>query len=67
MKVTVLGIIFALKNVGSWLASYTFSGIRADPYQFAYSLFIFVLVTTPSDLVLLNHLSNNKKEKTPDE
>lgn len=60
MKVTTKGLILALKNIGAFLASYTASGIKADPYQFCFSLAIFILVTTPADLFLLNHWSEKK-------
>jgi hypothetical protein len=63
MKVTTKGIILALKNIGAFLASYTAAGIKTDPYQFGLSLGIFILVTTPADLFLLNHWSEPKKEK----
>jgi hypothetical protein len=61
MHITVKGLILALKNIGAWLASYTVVGIKADPAQFCFSLLIFVLVTTPADLYLLNHWSGEEE------
>jgi len=63
MKITKLGIIVALKNIGSFLTSYTFLGIKADPYQFLYALLIFALISIPSDLFLLNHLTTKEKKE----
>lgn len=54
-----------MKNVGAWLASYTFAGIQTDPNQFLFSLLVFMLVTTPADLYLLNHWTGEEKEETP--
>jgi len=60
MKLKTKGVILALKNVGGYLTSFTVAGIKADPSQFAYSLLIYLLVTTPSDLFLLNHWTEKK-------
>jgi len=62
MKITTRGIILALKNLGAYLASFSIAGIRTDPFQFAYGLLIYFLVTVPSDLLLLNHWSNSDKK-----
>lgn len=62
MKVTTKGIILALKNIGAFLASYTAAGIKADPYQFCLSLMVFIFVTTPADLFLLNHWTEPKEK-----
>jgi len=61
VKITVLGVIAALKNVGLFLASYQVTGITANPMQFVYSLLIFACVSIPSDLYLLNKAHNNVK------
>jgi len=54
MKVTKLGVVVALKNVGLFLASYQVTGITSNPMQFVYSFVIFACVSIPSDLYLLN-------------
>jgi len=54
VKVNERGLILALKNLGVWLASWTASGIRADPWQFLLALAIYSLVSVPSDLYLMN-------------
>ena len=61
MKVTTYGIVFALKNLGTWLASYTVAGIKTDPQSFVFALTIYALVSVPTDLLLLNHLSESQK------
>jgi len=60
MKLKTKGLILALKNLGGYLASFTVAGIKTDPSQFAYSLLIYLLITTPSDLFLLNHWTEKK-------
>ena len=62
MKVTKLGVIAALKNVGLFLASYQMTGITSNPMQFIYSLIIFACVSIPSDLYLLNKAHENPEE-----
>lgn len=54
MKVTGLGVIQALKNIGLFLATYTFAGIQAEPEQFLFAFLIYALVSIPADIYLLN-------------
>lgn len=54
MKITTLGLITAIKNVGAFLATYVIADIKADPQQFIFSLIVFLLITTPGDIYLLN-------------
>jgi hypothetical protein len=67
MKITKYGWIFALKNIGTWLASYTIADIRIDPSSFVYALIIFIFINVPSDLLLANHLSTESKKKAIEE
>ena len=55
MKVTTLGLVLALKNLGTWLATMSFTNIKEDPKMFAWLLVIYVLINVPSDLLLMNH------------
>lgn len=61
MKITILGLIVAAKNLGLFLTSYTAAGIRADPQQFCLALTIYALISVPSDLYMLNHVSKKKE------
>ena len=67
MKITKLGIVTAVKNVGVFLATYTFSGIKADPQTFIYALLIYACVSVPSDIYLLNKAHENGAKETPKE
>lgn len=58
IKVTGAGIILTLKNIGVWLASYTVAGIQSEPQTFLYAFLIYALVTIPSDLYMLNHITS---------
>ena len=62
-KITTLGVILALKNLGVYLAAHTVSGIKQDPYQFAFSLGIYALMSIPSDLYLMNHATDKAAKK----
>lgn len=62
VKITVYGVVLALKNLGIWLGQYTIAGIRMDSEAFLYALLIYIFVSIPTDLLLLNHLSQNQKE-----
>jgi len=64
MKITTLGVIQAVKNIGLFLGSYAFSGIKANPEQFTFAFLIYACVSIPSDLYLLNHASNQTKTET---
>lgn len=63
MKITTLGIIQALKNIGLFLATYTISGIQADPKSFLFAFLIYVLLSVPSDLYLLNKAHERGKNE----
>lgn len=63
MKVTTLGVIQALKNVGIWLATYTVAGIKADPQTFIFAFAIYALITIPSDLYMLNKAHETETPK----
>ena len=60
MKVTTLGIILALKNLGTWLATMSFTNIRVDPELFLWLFLIYALINVPSDLFLMNHATKAK-------
>jgi len=61
LKVTTLGVIQAIKNVGLFLATYTIAGIKADPTQFAFALLIYACVSIPTDLYMLNKAHEDAK------
>jgi len=61
MKITSLGIILALKNLGTWLATMSFTNIRDDPRLFFWLFLIYALINVPSDLFLMNHASKIKE------
>lgn len=63
LKVTLEGIILTLKNIGIWLASYSVSGIQAEPSNFIFAFLIYALVSIPSDLYALNHITTHAKEQ----
>jgi hypothetical protein len=63
MKITKMGLIMTLKNLGSWLTSYTLAGIKADVSNFLFMLLIYCLINVPSDLFLLNHYSDKIKKE----
>ena len=44
-----------LKNLGLWLSStYVLADIQANPTAFLYAFLLYLLITIPSDLYLLN-------------
>ena len=57
MKVTTLGIVLAAKNLGTWLATMSFTNIRDDPVLFGWMFLIYALINVPTDLFLMNHAS----------
>lgn len=63
MEITTLGVILALKNLGVFLASLSFTEVRNDPAKFLWMLFIYACINIPSDLYLANHISTQGKEK----
>jgi len=64
MKITTLGIILALKNLGTWLmTTWQFPAVRADPAAFMWAFLIFALINVPSDLFLANHLVDKEVKK----
>jgi len=64
MKITRYGIILTLKNLGIWLTQYTIAGITADKPAFLYALLLYLLISVPSDLVLLNHATTKAKKES---
>jgi len=63
VKITMLGIVLACKNLGTWLATMSFTNIRDDPATFAWLFFIYILINVPSDLYLMNHASAKREVK----
>ncbi len=61
MKITRLGIILALKNLGTWLATMSFTNIREDPDLFLWVFLIYALINVPSDLFLMNHATGTNE------
>ena len=61
MKITSLGIILALKNLGTWLATMSFTNVREDPALFFWLFLIYILINVPSDLLLMNHATQTKE------
>ncbi len=57
MKITMLGIIMAAKNLGLWLSTMAFTDVVNDPSKFLWLFLIYALVSVPSDLYLMNHAS----------
>ena len=62
LKITVLGLVLCLKNLGMWLGTMSFTNVRDDPHLFAWLFLIYVLVNVPSDLLLVNHASRAEEE-----
>lgn len=62
MKITTYGVVLALKNLGTMLASYTVAGIEAEPKVFMFALIVYAFISIPTDLLLMNHLSEKAKE-----
>ena len=65
MKITRLGIILVLKNLGTWLATMSFTNIREDPALFMWMFLIYALINVPSDMLLMNH-ATSKNESAED-
>lgn len=61
MKITRLGIILVLKNLGTWLATMSFTNIREDPVLFLWMFLIYALINVPSDLFLMNHATSKNE------
>lgn len=59
MKVTTLGIILAFKNMGTWLATMSFTDVMENPAKFAWLFLIYILINVPSDLFLMNHAARS--------
>jgi len=62
VKVSIYGVVMAVKNLGIWLSQYSIAGIRADKPAFFYALLIYAFVSIPSDLLLLNHAVESAKK-----
>jgi len=64
LKITTLGVILALKNMGTWLmTTWQFEAVREDPALFIWGFLIFALINIPSDLFLANHLTDQAVTK----
>ena len=63
VKITTLGLVLCLKNLGTWLATMSLTSIREDPIMFAWLFLIYTLINVPSDLFLMNHATKNQEEK----
>ena len=63
LKITGLGVVLALKNLGTWLATMSFTNVREDPWTFAWLFLIYALINVPSDLFLMNHATKGKEGK----
>jgi len=63
MKITVLGVIQALKNLGMFFMAYQVADVKADPAVFLYALGIYALVSIPTDLYLLNKAHEDAKKE----
>ena len=61
LKLSGLGVVLALKNLGTWLATMSFTNVREDPAMFAWLLLIYALINVPSDLFLMNHATREKE------
>ena len=61
LKVTTLGLVLCLKNLGTWLATMAFTDVMGDPAKFLWLLLIYALINVPSDLLLMNHASKKKE------
>lgn len=62
MEISVYGLILATKNLGIWLSQFEIAGIRADKPAFFYALLLYLLISVPSDLLLLNHATSKAEE-----
>jgi len=58
LKITTLGIVLALKNLGTWLATLVFTDVINNPQKFAWMLIVYVMINVPTDLLLVNHASD---------
>lgn len=58
MKITTLGLILAAKNLGTWLATMSFTNVREDPATFFWLFLIYILINVPTDLYLVNHATD---------
>ena len=67
MRITTLGIILALKNLGTWLGTLSFTNVRDDPVLFGWLFLVYVLINVPSDLFLANHLVDLEIKKVREE
>ena len=67
MRISTLGIILALKNLGTWLGTLSFTNVRDDPVLFGWLFLVYVLINVPSDLFLANHLVDLEIKKVREE
>lgn len=55
MKITKLGVITALKNIGlTFFMAWQIADIQANPEAFFYAFFMYCIISIPSDIYLLN-------------
>jgi len=67
VRISTLGIILALKNLGTWLGTLSFTNVRDDPVLFGWLFLVYVLINVPSDLFLANHLVDLEIKKVREE
>jgi len=67
MQITTLGIIQALKNIGLFLSTYLIADIQANPEKFIFAFVIYVCISVPSDLFLINKAHENAKNGQKEE
>lgn len=58
LKITKVGIILAVKNLGMWCASWKMMQIEIEPKVFLWGLIIYAMINVPTDLYIANHLSS---------
>jgi hypothetical protein len=63
IKITVRGVILALKNIGTFVSTFTVSGIRRDPWEFVFLFITYMCINTPTDILLLSYWNNNDNNK----
>jgi len=61
MKMTKLGVILAIKNLGMWCASWPIMQIEIEPERFLWGLLIFAMINIPTDLYIANHISSQRE------
>jgi len=65
VKITKFGVVMALKSLGTFMLA-TFPSYQAASVswgEFVYQIGIFALISVPTDLYLLNHVSEYYTKK----